>query len=126
MLQHVGCQMHHLFVTILKDCTPANPRALWDTFWQDICDDLKCHPIFRNRDPKPTEEEIHDYGLYLIDQLLSQSGKRLQDWDSMQQVIGDWGAALQNLNPLILEQRDYDLLDLADLADQCIDKLNAN
>src|SRR5216684_6834626 len=105
----VGRQMCHLFVTILKDCTLANPRALWDTFWQDICDDLKRHPIFRNRDPEPTEEKIHDYGLYLIDQLLSQSGKRLQDWDSMPQVIGDWGAALQNLNPLILEQRDYNM-----------------
>src|SRR5258707_10312514 len=122
----VSRQMCHLFVTILKDCTPANPRALWDTFWQDICDDLKHHPIFHNRDPEPTEEEIHDYGLYLIDQLLSQSGKRLQDWDSMPQVIGDWGAALQNLNPLILEQRNYNLLDQADLADQCLDKLNAD
>jgi hypothetical protein len=28
----IGRQMRHLFVTILIDCSPANPRALWDTF----------------------------------------------------------------------------------------------
>jgi hypothetical protein len=63
----VGHQMRHLFVTIIKDCNPANPRALWDSFWQDICDDLKRHPVFHNRDKEPSEEEIQDYGLYLID-----------------------------------------------------------
>jgi hypothetical protein len=50
---------------------------LWDTFWQDICDDLKHHPVFHNRDAEPLEEEIQDYGLYLIDQLLIQAGKHL-------------------------------------------------
>jgi len=66
----IGCQMHHLFVTILIDCSPANPRALWDTFWQDICDDLKHqlqNHVFQNRDMEPTKEQIQDYGLYLID-----------------------------------------------------------
>jgi len=120
----VGCQMCQLFVTILKDCMPADPRALWDSFWQDICDDLKQHPVFYNRDEEPSEEEIQDYGLYLIDQLLMQSGKRLQDWDSLPQVTGDWGTLLQNLNLLIVEQRDYDLLDQADLAEQHITNLN--
>ena len=59
----VGRQMRHLFVTILKDCNPADPRALWEAFWQDICDDLKHHPIFRDRDEEPSEQEIQDYGL---------------------------------------------------------------
>ena len=36
-----GRQMCHLFVTILLDCSPANPRALWETYWPNICDDLK-------------------------------------------------------------------------------------
>jgi len=120
----VGRQMRHLFVTILKDCAPADPRALWDTFWQDICDDLKRHPVFRHRDVEPSEEEIQDYGLYLIDQLLLQSGKSLKDWDCLPQVTGDWGTILQNLNPLIVEQRDYDLLEQADLAEEHIANLN--
>ena len=75
-----GHQMHHLFVTILFDCSPANPRELWNTYWQNICNDLKYqlqNNIFQNRDVEPTEGEIHDYGLYLIDQLLRHSGKSL-------------------------------------------------
>jgi len=107
----VGRQMCHLFVTIIKDCNPADPRALWDTFWQDICDDLKHHVIFHNREVEPLEEEIQDYGLYLIDQILIQAGKSLKDWDSLPQVVGDWGTLIQNLNPLIAEQRNYDLQD---------------
>ena len=120
----VGRQMRNLFVTILKECNPVNPRALWDTFWQDICDDLKRHPVFRGRDEEPSEEEIQDYSLYLIDQLLIQCGKRLADWDSMPQATGDWGAMLQNMNPLIVEQRDYDILEQADLGEQLIATLN--
>jgi hypothetical protein len=120
----VGRQMRQLFVTILRECHPADPRALWDSFWQDICDDLKRHPVFQDRDDEPSEDEIQDYGLYLIDQLLSQSGKRLQDWDSLPQVTGDWATILQNLNPLIAEQRDYEPQEQADLAEQHIANLN--
>jgi hypothetical protein len=120
----VGRQMRHLFVTILKDCNPVDPRALWDRFWQDICDDLKRHPVFHDRDEEPPEEEVQDYGLYLINQILAQSGKSLADWDCMPQVAGDWGIILQNLNPFIAEQRDYDPLEQAELAAQ--QKANLN
>ena len=71
-----GHQLCHLFVTILKDCSPADPRALWDSFWQHICDDLKCHVQLLNNNAEPSEAQIQDYGLYLIDQLLAQSGKK--------------------------------------------------
>ena len=118
----IGRQMRHLFVTILIDCSPANPRALWDTFWQDICDDLK-HQL-QNRNMEPTEEQTQDYGLYLIDQLLGQSGKRLQDWDSMPQVVGNWRDILHDPNPLITEQRQYNQQEQAVLAAEYIDKLN--
>ena len=86
--------MYQLFITILKDCNSANSRALWDIFWQDICDDLKYHPIFHDREEEPPQEKIQDYGLYLINQLFAQSGKRLQDWGYMPQVTGDWGTIL--------------------------------
>src|SRR6266404_4821023 len=64
-----GRQLCHLFVTILKDCLPADPRALWDTFWHHICDDLRHQlrvHVFQNRDMDPSEAQIQDYGLYLI------------------------------------------------------------
>jgi len=123
----IGCQMRHLFVTILIDCSPSNPRALWDTFWQDICDDLKHQlqtRVFQNRNVEPTEDEIQDFGLYLIDQLLRQSGRRLQDWDSMPQVAGNWRDILHDPNPLITEQRQYNQQEQAALAAECIANLN--
>ena len=39
----------------------------------------------------PSDALIQDYGLYLIDRLLSYTGKRLHDWDSMPQFVQDWG-----------------------------------
>src|SRR6266404_2918511 len=93
-----GRQLRHLFVTILKDCLPADPRALWDTFWHHICDDLRHQlrvHVFQNRDMDPSEAQIQDYGLYIADQ-----------------------------NPLIAEQREYGLEEQAGLAAQSIASLN--
>ena len=124
-----GRQMRHLFVTILLDCSPANPRELWNTYWQNICDDLKYqlqNDVFQNRDVEPTEGEIHDYGLYLIDQLLRRSGKSLLlNWkESMPQVTENWRDILRDPNPLITEQRQYNPQEQATLAAQCIASLN--
>jgi hypothetical protein len=44
----------------------------------------------------------------------------------MSQVVGNWGTLIQNLNPFIAEQREYDLLDQANLAEQQIANLNPN
>ena len=118
----VGLQMRHLFVTILKDCAPADPRTLWDTYWMHICDDLRHRLQHTLHIAEPSEAQIQDYGLYLIDKLLGQSGKRLQDWDCMPQVIGNWRTI--EGNPLIAEQQQYDLHDQADRAEDCIANLN--
>ena len=117
-----GRQLRHLFVTILRDCTPADPKALWTTFWPYICDDLKYQLQHHHNHPNASDEEIQDYGLYLIDQLLSKSGKRLSDWESMPQVVGDWDANMGNR--LIAEQCQYDRARQAQLAEECIGKLN--
>jgi hypothetical protein len=97
-------QLCHLFVTILWECTPENPRELWDTSWDDICDDLKGHLQCQGF-AHPTDAQRQDYGLYLIDKLLSQHGKRLQDWESMPLIEGNWGQLFGNR--LILEQQEY-------------------
>ncbi|KAI9457121.1 hypothetical protein BJY52DRAFT_1103720, partial [Lactarius psammicola] len=59
---------------------------------------------------------------YLIDKLLSHSGKRLQDWDSMPQFVENWGAIFGN--PLIMEQRQYDPQEQAQLAAGCVASFN--
>jgi DNA replication protein DnaC len=70
----------------------------------------------------PSPEHIQDYGLYLIDQLLAHSEKRLQDWDSMPQITGDWAARAGN--PLFREQLQYNQEDQARLAEEHIARLN--
>ncbi len=117
-----GVQLRHLFVTIIRDCTPADPRALWDTFWPHICDDLSYQLQHHAQIPEPSQEQIQDYGLYLIDKLLSHTGKRLKDWDTMPQFDENWGALLGN--DLIQEQHQYDQVEQAQLAAQHIGNLN--
>ena len=117
----MGQQLRHLFVEILRDCSPANPRELWDRFWPTICDDLKRKLELNHNMRNPSDAQVQDYGLYLIEKLLSHSGKCLKDWDSLPQVVGNWGQA--DGNPLILEQRDYDPEIQADLARQRIPTL---
>ena len=90
----MGQQPCYLFVEILCDCTPEKPRELWDTCCLQLNHNLQ----------NPSDAQVQDYGLYLIDKLLSHSGKCLKDWDCLPQVEGDWG----KWDLFILEQRDYD------------------
>ena len=117
-----GYQLCHLFVTILCDCTPTDPRRLWEEFADHICDDLACQLARLHIRENPTPEEIRDYGLYLIEQLLSPSGKSLKDFQGMPEVTGNWEANLHNW--LIAEQQQYDSAQQAQLAAACIAKLN--
>jgi hypothetical protein len=73
----IGVQLRHLFVTIIRDCIPADPRSLWDRFWPYICNDLSYQLQHHAHILEPSKEQIQDYGLYLIDRLLSHTGKRL-------------------------------------------------
>ena len=119
-----GYQLCHLFVTILYEFTPSDPRSLWETFCANIYDDLRHFLITHTALADPSDAQVLDYGLYLIDQLLSHYSKSLQDWNTMPQVVGDWGAVMGNC--LIQEQRQYDLEEQAVLAAECIAMLNPN
>ena len=117
-----GRQLRSLFVSILKDCAPADPRALWDAHCDAICDDLHLghHAVILG--DNRSQEDIRDYGLYLIDQLLAASGRQLRDWDCMPQIVGDW--ARRAGNPLLREQLDYDTQEQANYAQEHITRLN--
>jgi Helitron helicase-like domain at N-terminus len=78
-----GYQLRHLFVTILCDCIPTDPRRLWEEFADHICDDLARQLARLHIRENPTPEEVRDYGLYLIEWLLSPSGKTLKDFQGM-------------------------------------------
>jgi PIF1-like helicase/Helicase len=118
-----GYQLRVLFVTILRDCAPSNPVQLWNTYWPHICDDLRYHLQHNNIRVNPTDNDIEDYGLYLINQLLLASGKSLaKDFKNMPQITQDWEANIGNR--LIAEQRRYDAVEQAELAAQNQDTFN--
>ena len=118
-----GHQLRELFVTILHDCAPSDPVLLWNTYWPHICDNLQYQLQHNNIHINPTDEDVHDYGLYLIDLLLSASGKSLKkQWPYMPQVTQDWEANLRN--HLITEQLRYDAVKQAELAAQNQDSFN--
>jgi hypothetical protein len=101
---HTGSRLRHLFVTLLMFGEPSQPDALWNDFKHHICDDLE----FRLRAmgiETPSEEQIYDYGLFLINRILQDNGHTLANWPSMPKPTGNW--QILTVNQLIAEQLNY-------------------
>ena len=103
-----GHQLRVLFVTILIDCSPTHPRQLWDDHKHSLCDDLRRNLQHRHIRENPSNEDVWDYGLFLI--------------STMPQVQQEWAAAVQN--PLIAHEQDYNAKQQTQLAEQRIPLLN--
>lgn len=99
-----GTRVRHLFSTFLLFGPPAQPELLWNNFRHLICDDLG-HRLQAMEIQNPTDEDIYDYGLFLLNKILGDSGHSLANFPSMPQPIRDWAAL--NVNPLIAEQLSY-------------------
>jgi hypothetical protein len=117
-----GRQLRQLFVTILRDCAPADPLLLWNQFCEHICDDLK-HAL-EQKQMLPTEKMIYDYGLYLIDRSLGQSNKSLKDYPPMPIPLEDWDGMFGNR--LIQEQRAYSRTEETQKANDRVLQFNAD
>jgi hypothetical protein len=116
-----GYQLRDLFVTILRECAPLRPEQLWENFREHICDDLK-HKLRAKGIPDPTEDQIYDYGLHLIEMALQRSGSSLTKYEGMQTSQMDWGTLLGN--HYIAEQRGYDPVEQYELAQARIELFN--
>ena len=99
-------QLRHLFTTILLFCSPSEPHLLWDQYRMSICDDLH-HRLVIMGLSHPSDDDVYDYGLFLLDKLLGDAGRTLSDWPSMPRPIQDWHIREQQTNPLIAEQMAY-------------------
>jgi hypothetical protein len=103
-MMQTGTRLRHLFVTILLFCAPSEPQRLWDRFRRNICDDLH----FRLQTlgiTNASEDDIYDYGLYVIDNILHDSGHSLRDWPAMPQLRHQWEGYSEN--EMIAEQLNY-------------------
>ncbi|KAG5550493.1 hypothetical protein RHGRI_015459 [Rhododendron griersonianum] len=102
-----GYQLRRLFCVILTQCSPLQPLELWKRFSKHICDDLahKIRTLFAI--PNPTEGQIEDYGLYLLNQMLGETGKSLHDFPPMPQPIENWSTVAGNR--LIIKHRQLQI-----------------
>ena len=96
-----GASLHRLFTTMLIFCHLSAPKALWDEFQDAICDDLFV------RVPNPTIPRVHDFGLFLLNRLLYESGYSLEDFPKMPLCHDNWNQITDNY--LITEQLTYDV-----------------
>ncbi|XP_026439102.1 uncharacterized protein LOC113337723 [Papaver somniferum] len=117
-----GNQLRKLFCIILSQCNPSRPEVLWAKFGMNICDDLPRRLRTRFNIQNPTDELAMDYGLYLLDQLLQRSGKKLEKYESMPRPRHDWGQIVGNRYIWDHRQLQFALSDSVIQSD--IEKLN--
>jgi primosomal protein N' len=116
-----GSQLHSLFVTILIGANPTKPKDLWDCFCIHICDDLH-YKLLQKGIPDPSQEQVYNYGLYLMQDLLGAQGSSLENFPPMSLSQIAWTHLSKNC--LIMEQRNYDQAHQQLMADEHIHTLN--
>jgi hypothetical protein len=98
-----GTRLRHLFATLLLFCNPSDPSKLWAGFRVNICDDLN-HRLHRMGFDDPTDNDVYDYGLFLLNTILQESGRSLPDFEM---PLPDRNWTMVGDNPLIAEQLNY-------------------
>jgi hypothetical protein len=118
-----GTQLRHLFSTILLFSEVSQPEILWLDFRHHICDDLE-RQLIAIGITNPPEEDIYDFGLFLLDKVLRESGHTLDNWPSMPKPQHDWNELV--VNPLVAEQLNYDRNTLCTDLDARLPHLNGD
>ncbi|CAG8821027.1 9728_t:CDS:2, partial [Cetraspora pellucida] len=99
-------QLRSLFAVILIQCIPTYPERLWLNFRANICDDLYYRLHNEHAIAEPTKDQVYDYGLFLIDEILHNSNMSLAMCSSMPHWDCNWG--LYCGNRLIAKQLAWD------------------
>ena len=116
-----GEQLRHLFALLLLSCTPTQPVQLWNNFRSHICDDIRAH-LRSSGWENPQDEDVYDYGLWLLNAILLKHGK---DLSCVQMPLPDRDWSGQAGNGLIGEQLNYDRDQERLSAEQRVPRLNA-
>src|SRR4029077_3853350 len=74
-------------------------------FRDKICNDLWHRLQTQNIRQNPTAEDVYDFGLFLMEEILQRSNKSLQNWPMLPLPQQNWEHAIGNR--LIAEQRSY-------------------
>ena len=118
-----GHALRALFGTALVHGRVTDPTASWNRYANDICEDLP-HRLRSMTDVPDDLMSPHlDYGLYLLNGVLSDLGKRLEDYN-MPLFKYDWGRSTGN--PLIANEMTYDFNEETTLRNERFTQLNAD
>jgi hypothetical protein len=116
-----GYVLRNLLLIILRECSPAQPLALWQEYKSYLCDDLP-RTLSRLGFPNASPDHVHDYGLYLMQQtLLWETNKAMKDI-GMIPPKHDWDVLL--CNPLLQDQLRFDPAKELELLLQNLPSLN--
>ncbi|GJU22197.1 ATP-dependent DNA helicase PIF1-like protein [Tanacetum coccineum] len=76
----LGPQLRDLFVTILLFCDVSRPLKLWEETWELLLEDIlfKKQKLFKHLELQLTPEQIQNYCLVKIQELLNKSGRLTQ------------------------------------------------
>nr|XP_040256329.2 uncharacterized protein LOC120974039 [Aegilops tauschii subsp. strangulata] len=119
-----GAQLRQLFTTILSHCEVTNPKILWDSTWEALCEDMqyKRRIILNIPTLQLTNTQKQAYGLIEIEKLMRQVGKSLKEYTEIELPNA---AELDELgNRLINEEVNYDMEKLKDEHKTILNNLN--
>ncbi|CAG8631414.1 12112_t:CDS:2, partial [Cetraspora pellucida] len=117
-----GSQLRVLFAIILIQCTPTHPDKLWLHFRINLCDDLR-YRLHKNYNiHQPTDDQVFDFGLFLLDKILHQSNQSLDMFPPMTLWRQNWGH--HNRSHIIAEQLAWDYQKLQDIVNERVPLLN--
>ncbi|KAM3367371.1 hypothetical protein ACQJBY_016147 [Aegilops geniculata] len=119
-----GAQLRQLFTTILSHCEVTNPKILWDSTWEALCEDMqyKRGIILNIPTLQLTNAQKQAYGLIEIEKLMRQVGKSLKEYTEIELPNA---AELDELgNRLINEEVNYDMEKLKDEHKTILNNLN--
>jgi len=109
-----GYSLRQLFITALLYGTVVSPIDIWEQFKIPFCDDLP-HRLASGTVPLPPNaidgmrDVQFDYGLYLIQQMLQEFNKTLNDYSLPLPVLNWSTSQAVGQNSLIQEEQLYDL-----------------
>ena len=120
-----GSALRTLFAIILTSCFPSKPDELWNRFKHQICDDLRhvLETVLHFQNHNFTDDDVYDYGLYLLNDILIKSGKFLKNFPPMPVHQQHWEDQISD-NELLNEQLDYNHAALHALVEQNYQSFN--
>ena len=104
-----GPQLRDMFVTILLFCDVSRPIKLWEENWHILSEDIlhKKRKLFKFPELELTDEQLQNYCLIEIQELLNRNGRSLSDFKDLPLPNPKLVTNLDNR--LIREALDYDM-----------------